>query len=163
MPNQIILNNTSPILAANSQLLLLGQFRRLYRSSAGPMTAALVDCLNWSTFSRNLAQCRPYTKPIVTWRVDIQKGVTHNFSKIVFLAKKVLEVNANTIPQTIFFFHSEIFLFSTWKSKICISRCTGDQKGVSRHYLLWEIRVFFLASGCFVIFVQIVVSSVIIE
>ena len=54
------------------------------------------------------------------WRVDIQKGVTHNFSKIVFLATKILEVNANAND---FFFQSEIFLFSTWKSKICISRC----------------------------------------
>ena len=60
---------------------------------------------------------------MISWRVDIQKGVTHNFSKIVFLAKQILEVNADTIAQTIFFFQSEIFLFSIWKSKICISRC----------------------------------------
>ena len=64
-----------------------------------------------------------YSKQIFNWRVDIQKGVTHNFSKIVFLKKQILEVNANTIAQTIFFFQSEIFLFSIWKSKICISRC----------------------------------------
>ena len=44
--------------------------------------------------------------------MDIQKGVTHNFSKIVFLATKILEVNANTIAQTIFFFPiGNIFIF----------------------------------------------------
>ena len=64
------------------------------------------------------------------WRVDIQKGVTHNFSKIVFLAKQILEVNANTIAQTIFCFQSEIFLFSIWKSKICISRCLNGKVSV---------------------------------
>ena len=36
-------------------------------SSAGPMTVAFVDCLNWPTFSRNLAQYRPYTNPIDTF------------------------------------------------------------------------------------------------
>ena len=34
-------------------------------SSAGPTTAAFFDCLNLPTFSRNFAQYRPYTKPIV--------------------------------------------------------------------------------------------------
>ena len=32
---------------------------------AGPTTAAFFDCLNLPTFSRNLAQYRPYIKPIV--------------------------------------------------------------------------------------------------
>ena len=64
------------------------------------------------------------------WRVDIQKGVSHNFSKIIFLAKQILEVNANTIAQTIFFFQSEIFLFSIWKSKIYISRCQNGNVSV---------------------------------
>ena len=44
------------------------------------------------------------------WRVDIQKGVTYNFSKIVFLATKILEINANTIAQTIFFPIGNIFI-----------------------------------------------------
>ena len=34
------------------------------------MTAAFVDCLNLSTFSQNLAQYRPYTKPIVTFTMQ---------------------------------------------------------------------------------------------
>ena len=55
------------MMAANSRLLLLGQFRRLHRSSAGLATAAFVYCLNLPTFSRNLAQYRPYTKPIFTF------------------------------------------------------------------------------------------------
>ena len=46
-----------------------------------------------------------------SWRVVIQKGVTHNFSKIVFSAKKIPEVNANTIAQTIFFPIGDIFIF----------------------------------------------------
>ena len=61
----MIRHNIGPISAAKSRLLLLGQFRRLYRSSAGPTTAAFVDCLNLPSFSRDLAQYRPYTKPIV--------------------------------------------------------------------------------------------------
>ena len=36
-------------------------------SSAGPMTAAFADCLNLPTFSRNLAQNRPYTKRTVAF------------------------------------------------------------------------------------------------
>ena len=56
-----------PTSAANSRLLLLGQCRRMHRSSAGPTMAACVDSLNLPTLSRNLAQYRPYTKPIVTY------------------------------------------------------------------------------------------------
>ena len=67
MTKLIIRDNISPISAANSRLLLLGQYRRLQRSRAVPTTAAFVDCLNLSTFSRNLAQYRPYTKPIITF------------------------------------------------------------------------------------------------
>ena len=59
-------HNIGPI-SANSRLLLLDQWRRLHRSSAGLTTAALVDCLNLPTFGRNLALYRPYTKPIVTF------------------------------------------------------------------------------------------------
>ena len=40
---------------------------RLHRSSAGQTTAAFVDGLNLPIFSRNLAHCRPYTKPIITF------------------------------------------------------------------------------------------------
>ena len=43
----------------------LGQCRRLHWSSAGPPTVPFVDCLNLPIISRNLAQYRPYTKPIV--------------------------------------------------------------------------------------------------
>ena len=53
--------------------------------------------------------------------MDIQKGVPHNFSKIVFLAKQILEVNANTIAQTIFFSNQKYFYFRF-----------GNQKSVSR-------------------------------
>ena len=53
--------------------------------------------------------------------MDIQKGVTHNFSKIVFLAKQILEVNANTIAQTISFSNRKYFHFRF-----------GNQKSVSR-------------------------------
>ena len=67
MPKLIIRHNIGLVLAANWRLLLLGQFCRLRRSSAGPTTAAFVYCLNLSTFSRNLAQYRPYIKPIVTF------------------------------------------------------------------------------------------------
>ena len=61
----IIRHNIGPISAAKSRLLLMGQYHCLHWSSAGPTTAAFVDCLNLPTFSRNLAQYRPYTKPIV--------------------------------------------------------------------------------------------------
>ena len=67
MPKLIIRHNIGPILAANSRLLLLGQCRFLHRSSAGLTTAAFADCLNLTTFSRNLVQYRLYTKPIVTF------------------------------------------------------------------------------------------------
>ena len=60
-------HNIGPISAAKSRLLLLSQCRRLHRPSVGPTTAAIVNCLNLSTFSRNLAQYRPYTQPIVTF------------------------------------------------------------------------------------------------
>ena len=64
----IIRHNIGPISAANSRLLLLGQYCCLHRSSAGPRTtAAFVDCLNLPTFNRNLAQNRRYTKPIITF------------------------------------------------------------------------------------------------
>ena len=59
--------NIGPISAVNSRLLLLGQCHRLHRSSTGPTTAAFFDCLNLPIFSRNLAQYRSYTKPIVTF------------------------------------------------------------------------------------------------
>ena len=61
----IIRHNIGPISAAKSWPLLLGQCNCLHRSSAGPTTAAFFDCLNLPTFSRNLAQYRPYTLPIV--------------------------------------------------------------------------------------------------
>ena len=67
LPKLIIRHNIGPISAANSRLLLLDQCRRLHRASAGPTTAAFADCLNLLIFSRNLAQYRPYTKPIVTF------------------------------------------------------------------------------------------------
>ena len=67
MPKLIIRHNIGPISAANTRLLLLGQCRRLHRSSTGPMMAAFFDRLNLPTFSRNLAQYRPYKKPIVTF------------------------------------------------------------------------------------------------
>ena len=61
----IIRHNIGPISAAKSRQLLLGQCHCLYRSSDGPTTAAFFDCLNLPTFNQNLAQYRPYTKPIV--------------------------------------------------------------------------------------------------
>ena len=67
MPKLEIWHNIGPISAANSRLLLLGQCRCLHRSSAGPTTSAFFDCLNLPTFSRNLAQYRPYTKPVITF------------------------------------------------------------------------------------------------
>ena len=65
LPKVIIRHNIGPISAAKSRLLLLGQCHCLHRSSAGLTTAAFFDCLNLPTYSRNLAQYRPYTKPIV--------------------------------------------------------------------------------------------------
>ena len=65
MPKEIIQHNNRPISAAKSRLLLLGQYHCLHRSSAGPTTAALFDCLNLPTFSRNWAQYQPYTLTIV--------------------------------------------------------------------------------------------------
>ena len=65
LPKVIIRHNIGPISAAKSRPLLLGQCHCLHRSSAGLSTAAFCDCLNLPTFSRNLAQYRPYTKPIV--------------------------------------------------------------------------------------------------
>ena len=58
-----------PNLGSNSRVLLLGKCRRLHRPSAGPTTAAFFDCLNLPTFSGNLAQYRPYAKPIVTFTI----------------------------------------------------------------------------------------------
>ena len=65
LPKVIIRLNIGPISAVKSRLLFLGQCHCLHRPSAGPTTAAFFDCLNLPTFSRNLAQYRPYTKPIV--------------------------------------------------------------------------------------------------
>ena len=65
LPKVIIRLNIGPILAAKSRLLLLGQCHCLHWSSAGPTSAAFFDYLNSPTFSRNLAQYRHYTKPIV--------------------------------------------------------------------------------------------------
>ena len=56
--------------AAKSRPLLLGQCHCLHRWSAEPTTAAFFDCLNLPTFSRNLAQYRPYTKPIVIFTMS---------------------------------------------------------------------------------------------
>ena len=67
LPKLIIRQNIGPISAANNRLLLLDHCRFLYRSNTGPTTATFVDWLNLPTFSRNLAQYRPYTKPIVTF------------------------------------------------------------------------------------------------
>ena len=67
MTKLIIRYNIRQISAAKSRLLLLVQCRRLHRSSAGPTTVAFVNYLNWTNFSRNSAQYRPYTKPIVTF------------------------------------------------------------------------------------------------
>ena len=65
----IIRHNIGPILAAKCRLLLLGQYHCLHRSSAGPTSAAFFDCLNLPSFSRNLAQYRRYTKPIVIFTI----------------------------------------------------------------------------------------------
>ena len=65
LPKVIIRHNIGLILAAKSQLLLLGQCHCLHRSSAGTTSAAFFDYLNSPTISRNLAQYWPYTKPIV--------------------------------------------------------------------------------------------------
>ena len=65
LPKVIIRHNIGPFSAAKSRLLLLGQCHFFHRSSARPTTAAFFDCLNLPTFLRNLAQYRPYTKPIV--------------------------------------------------------------------------------------------------
>ena len=54
------------------RLLLLGQCRRLHRSSAGPTSATFVS-LNLPTFSRNVAQYRPYNKPIVIFTMAFRK------------------------------------------------------------------------------------------
>ena len=43
----------------------MGQCHCLHWSSAGPTSAAFFNYFNSPTFSRNLAQYRPYTKPIV--------------------------------------------------------------------------------------------------
>ena len=69
LPKLIIRHNIGPISAVKSRLLLLGQCRNLQQSSSGPTTVAFVDCLNIPTFSRNLAQYRPYTKPFVPFRM----------------------------------------------------------------------------------------------
>ena len=63
-----IRHNIGPISAAKSQLLLLGQCHSLHRSSAGPTMAAFFDSLSLPTFRRNLAQYRPYTKPLLIIR-----------------------------------------------------------------------------------------------
>ena len=65
LPKVIMRHNIGPISAAKSRPLLLGQCHCLHRSSAVSTTAAFFGCLNLPTFSRNLAQFRPNTKPIV--------------------------------------------------------------------------------------------------
>ena len=67
MPRVIIRHDIGPISAAKSRPSLLDQCHCLHRTSAGPTTAAFFDCLNLPTFSRNLAQYRLYTKPIVSF------------------------------------------------------------------------------------------------
>ena len=67
LPKLIIWHNIGPISVANSRLLLFEQCRRLHQPSAGPTEAAFVDSLNLPTYSWNLAQYRPCTKPIVTF------------------------------------------------------------------------------------------------
>ena len=67
LPKLVIRHNIGPISAANSRLLLLGQCHHLQWSSVGLTTAAFVDFLNLPILSRNLAQYRPYAKPIVTF------------------------------------------------------------------------------------------------
>ena len=69
LPKLIIRHNIGLISAANSWLLLLGQWHSLYRPNAELTTAAFVDCSNLLTFSRHLAQYRPYTKPIITFNM----------------------------------------------------------------------------------------------
>ena len=66
LPELVIGHNIGLISAVNSRLLLLGQCRCLHRSSIEPTTAFL-DFLNLPTFSQNMAQYWPYTKPIVTF------------------------------------------------------------------------------------------------
>ena len=67
-------HNIAPISAAKSRVLLLGQCRRLHRSSVGLTTAAFIDCLNLPTFNRNLAQYWPYTKLIITFTMASNSG-----------------------------------------------------------------------------------------
>ena len=67
LPKLTVRHNIGPISAGNSRLLLFSQCRRLHRSNAGPTTVAFVDCLNLANLIRNLAQYRPYAKPIVTF------------------------------------------------------------------------------------------------
>ena len=98
------------------------------------------------------------------WRVDIQKGVTHDFSKIVFLATKILEVNANTIAQTIFFFPiGNIFIFDLEIKNLYLEVYWRSEGRIPTLALMGNPGFFFWASGCFIIFVQIVVSSVVTE
>ena len=67
LPKLIMGHNIVPISAANIRLLLLGHCCRLHRSSVGPTKAVFFDYLNLWTYSQNVAQYRPYTKPIVTF------------------------------------------------------------------------------------------------
>ena len=59
LPKLIIRHNNGTISAAKSRLLLLGQCRRLHRSSARPTRVAFVVCSNLPNFSRNLASIGP--------------------------------------------------------------------------------------------------------
>ena len=63
-----------PNLGSQQSTTVIGPVPPVQRSSAGPTTATFVDCLNLLTFSRNLAQYRPYTKPIVTFTMASSSG-----------------------------------------------------------------------------------------
>ena len=71
LPKLIIRQNIGSILAQSRQptagYYYWASIDFLHRSSAGPTTAAFVYRLNLPTYSRNLARCRPYTKPMVTF------------------------------------------------------------------------------------------------
>ena len=103
LPKVIIRHNIGPISATKGRLLSLGQYHCLHRSSAGPTTAAFFECLNLPTFSRNLAQYRPYTKPIVIFTMaSSSESRRAQSGRLVFRASSGLVVAPTTvlhIPQ----------------------------------------------------------------
>ena len=59
-----------PNLGSQQSAIVIGPVSPFASVKCWADEGGLVDCLNWPTFSLNLAQYRPYTKPILTFTMS---------------------------------------------------------------------------------------------